>query len=82
MQKITEKPLTICPSCGGVMKKLISNTSFVLKGSGWYVTDYAGKGKKDTKETAGKKEKTENTAKKESKKEPKPEKKSSTDTAK
>jgi len=82
MQKITEKPLTICPSCGGAMKKLISNTSFVLKGSGWYVTDYAGKGKKETKETAGKKEKAEHTAKKESKKESRPEKKSSADTAK
>lgn len=41
MQKITEKPLTKCPECGGKMKKLISNTSFVLKGTGWYATDYA-----------------------------------------
>lgn len=32
-----------CPVCGGKTKRLISNTSFVLKGSGWYVTDYAGK---------------------------------------
>lgn len=32
-----------CPICGGTSKRLISNTSFVLKGSGWYVTDYAGK---------------------------------------
>ena len=29
-----------CPSCGGESKRIISNTSFVLKGSGWYVTDY------------------------------------------
>ncbi len=41
MQKITEEPLTVCPVCGGEMKKKISNTSFVLKGTGWYVTDYA-----------------------------------------
>ncbi|MDA8082721.1 MAG: hypothetical protein M0024_03565 [Nitrospiraceae bacterium] len=41
MQKITEKPLTACPDCGGLLKKKISNTSFVLKGTGWYVTDYA-----------------------------------------
>jgi putative FmdB family regulatory protein len=40
MQKITEDPLTVCSSCGGALKKLITNTSFVLKGSGWYVTDY------------------------------------------
>ncbi|GAB7023090.1 FmdB family zinc ribbon protein [Salidesulfovibrio brasiliensis] len=32
-----------CPECGGSAKRLISNTSFVLKGSGWYVTEYGGK---------------------------------------
>jgi putative FmdB family regulatory protein len=31
-----------CPVCGGEAERLISNTSFVLKGSGWYVTDYKG----------------------------------------
>jgi putative FmdB family regulatory protein len=41
MQKFSDAPLSTCPDCGGRMKKLISNTSFVLKGSGWYVTDYA-----------------------------------------
>ena len=40
MQKITDEPLSKCSSCGGELKKLITNTSFVLKGSGWYVTDY------------------------------------------
>lgn len=30
-----------CPVCGGPSQRLISNTSFVLKGSGWYVTDYS-----------------------------------------
>ena len=40
MQKITDAPLSECSSCGGELKKLITNTSFVLKGSGWYVTDY------------------------------------------
>jgi putative FmdB family regulatory protein len=75
MQKITDKPLTICPSCGGTMNKMISSTSFVLKGSGWYATDYAGKGKKDAVEKTEKKEKTETSAKKE----PKSEKKASSD---
>lgn len=41
MQKITAKPLSECSECGGKMKKMISNTSFVLKGTGWYATDYA-----------------------------------------
>jgi putative FmdB family regulatory protein len=44
-QRITEKPLGKCPNCKGKVKKLISNTSFQLKGTGWYVTDYA---RKDT----------------------------------
>lgn len=43
-QKITDKPLGKCPTCKGKVKKLISNTSFQLKGTGWYVTDYARKG--------------------------------------
>lgn len=41
MQKITDGPLSQCPMCGGTLRKMISNTSFVLKGSGWYATDYA-----------------------------------------
>ncbi len=40
MQRITANPLTDCPDCGGKMKKIISNTTFVLKGTGWYATDY------------------------------------------
>ncbi len=44
-QRITEKPLKKCPTCKGKVKKLISNTSFQLKGTGWYITDYARKGK-------------------------------------
>src|SRR6185503_1222446 len=43
-QKITDKPLAKCPTCKGKVKKLISNTSFQLKGTGWYITDYARKG--------------------------------------
>lgn len=44
MQRITEATLERCPKCRRKVKKLISNTSFQLKGSGWYVTDYARKG--------------------------------------
>jgi len=47
-QRITEAPLTRCPTCRGKVTKLISNTSFHLKGSGWYVTDYARKAGKGT----------------------------------
>lgn len=44
-QKITGKPLRRCPTCRRAVKKLISNSSFQLKGTGWYLTDYARKGK-------------------------------------
>ena len=43
LQKINEDPLTECTACSGPVKKLISNTSFHLKGSGWYATDYVKK---------------------------------------
>lgn len=49
MQKVTDKPLTKCRKCGGRLEKQWSSTSFQLKGSGWYVTDYAAK-KTETKE--------------------------------
>jgi len=56
-QRITEDPLKKCPTCKRKVSKLMSNTSFQLKGSGWYVTDYARAGKeKDkgaTKESGG-----------------------------
>jgi putative FmdB family regulatory protein len=52
-QKISESPLESCSQCQGHLKKLISQSSFHLKGSGWYVTDYGGKkAGAETKETA------------------------------
>lgn len=39
-QKISDPPLLECKLCRGRLKRLIAATSFVLKGSGWYVTDY------------------------------------------
>ncbi len=41
-QKISDLPLEMCPHCKGHLKKLISQCTFHLKGSGWYVTDYGG----------------------------------------
>ena len=40
-QKITDEPLTECKFCHSKVEKLISHSSFQLKGSGWYLTDYA-----------------------------------------
>ena len=39
-QRITEAPLTVCDACGGTVRRLISPAPFILKGEGWYVTDY------------------------------------------
>lgn len=50
IQKFSDEPLSICPDCGGTVKKLISNTSFILKGTGWYATDYASPERKLEKE--------------------------------
>jgi len=43
MQKMSDKPLSKCPQCTGKLQKIISHSAFHLKGSGWYVTDYANK---------------------------------------
>lgn len=40
-QRISEKPLETCSQCSGKLRKLISHSSFHLKGTGWYATDYA-----------------------------------------
>ncbi len=50
MQKISDKPLAKCRKCGGQLEKQWSNTSFQLKGAGWYVTDYTGKKSEATSE--------------------------------
>lgn len=50
MQKITDESLQTCPSCKGRLKRLMSLTSFQLKGNGWYATDYKDKDKKPKKE--------------------------------
>ena len=45
-QKLNDKPPTRCRKCGGRLERLISAPAIQFKGSGWYVTDYAGNGKK------------------------------------
>ena len=41
IQKFSDDPYTICPHCGGALKKLISSPAIQFKGSGFYITDYA-----------------------------------------
>ncbi len=45
LQKFSDAPISKCDACSGKMKKLISHSTFHLKGTGWYVTDYANKSK-------------------------------------
>ena len=48
LQKFSDKPLEKCSGCSGRLNKLVSHSSFHLKGSGWYVTDYAQNSNKDS----------------------------------
>ena len=48
-QKISDKPPTKCRKCGGRLEKVLSAPAIQFKGSGWYVTDYAGKATKGEK---------------------------------
>lgn len=43
-QRISDEPLTECPDCSGELTKLVSSTSFVLKGGGWYADGYSSSG--------------------------------------
>jgi putative FmdB family regulatory protein len=42
-QSLSEAPATACPSCPGTLKKIISRSSFQLKGGGWYADGYSDK---------------------------------------
>ena len=53
-QGIKDAPLEKCKHCSGKVTKLISNCTFQLKGTGWYLTDYA---RKETPEAAENKRK-------------------------
>src|SRR5262245_63661939 len=45
-QRISAEPLTTCERCGGPIHRLLSAAPFILKGGGWYVTDYPSEGRK------------------------------------
>jgi len=81
MQKITDEPLTKCPSCGKkTMVKLVSAPNFRLKGGGWYETDF--KGDKENKRNLAAADPEESAAKSESKDEAKTAEPAKAETAK
>jgi putative FmdB family regulatory protein len=45
-QRISEPALTTCEACGGEVRRLLSPAPFILKGGGWYVTDYPSEARK------------------------------------
>ena len=49
-QRISEDPLTVCEVCGGHVRRLLSPAPFILKGGGWYVTDYPSESRKKAME--------------------------------
>jgi len=42
LQKLSDAPLSECPRCGAALEKMISRTSFQMKGGGWYSEGYGG----------------------------------------
>jgi len=81
IEKVSGPHLKKCPHCGGKVERMLSKPAIQFKGSGWYVTDYAGKSGKveseaaspastaaDTKETAAKDTAAKDGASKETKK--------------
>ncbi|MDR3477918.1 MAG: zinc ribbon domain-containing protein [Gammaproteobacteria bacterium] len=53
LQKISDEPLTDCPACEkATLQKQVSATSFQLKGTGWYATDFRNKPTETKKESA------------------------------
>lgn len=60
-QKITAEPLKECKFCSGKVRRLLSPTAFILKGSGFYVNDYPSESRKKGAQE-DKKEKTPSTS--------------------
>ncbi|HTO87502.1 MAG TPA: FmdB family zinc ribbon protein [Thermoanaerobaculia bacterium] len=78
IQRIGERPLKVCPRCGGKLRKAFSAPAIQFKGTGWYVTDYArakkegkgapkGESRAESSEKSEKSEKVEKVEKKEKK---------------
>jgi putative FmdB family regulatory protein len=47
VRHMDDRATRACPECNGTARRIVSNTSFVLKGGGWYVTDYGYRKGKD-----------------------------------
>lgn len=55
LQKVSDAPLTVCTACGkDTFSKMLTAAGFQLKGSGWYATDFKGKGSAPAAKAEGK----------------------------
>ena len=54
IQKFSDRTVKKCPECKGKVRRLPSAPAIQFKGSGWYITDYARKGRPGSEEKAGK----------------------------
>jgi len=61
IQRMNDQPQTICPNCGGQLKKLFSAPAIQFKGSGFYKTDYASGSNSKGTESSGSESKGETT---------------------
>jgi putative FmdB family regulatory protein len=63
IQKFSDPPIEQCPTCGSPVRKLVAAPAFQLKGTGWYITDYAkkdsGGSKSESKDSTASSDKTE-----------------------
>lgn len=66
IQRFSDPLVTTCPKCEGSVQKLVSSPAIQFKGTGWYVTDYARKDKKESSGTAADDAASSGNAKKES----------------
>ncbi len=66
IQKVSDPPLKRCTKCRGKLEKTVSRTSFQLKGSGWYASDYSRKDSGSEKGAPATKDKAEKTSDKKS----------------
>ena len=73
LQRVKDKPLAMCPKCGGALRKLISPPAIQFKGRGWYITDYAKKSSSPSADKAEARAEPQPGAAREKKSPPKPE---------
>jgi putative FmdB family regulatory protein len=71
IQKVGDAPRKRCEKCRGKLEKIVSRTSFQLKGGGWYLSDYSRKSTSEPKDKSETKDKSEKGADKKTESAPK-----------